>query len=128
MQPKSAAMPANPDLPETRREATSARAAILTEILDVPARLEKRSLRWFVIFLLMMIFMMAGGALFYFQGQLMAMRAENSKLRDQLTEYLVVANTTTVGALDRNTAALAENSRVMHRMEQMLDAIALRNK
>jgi len=101
---------------------------MVRQLLDVPTWLEKRSLRWFLILLLLVIFGMSGGALFYFQKQLMMMQTENVKLRDQLTQYLVVANTTTVGALDRNTLALTENGRVMHRMEQQLDAIALRLK
>lgn len=121
-------MPADPSLPESRAEATVARATMLRQLLDIPTWLEKRSLRWFLILLLMVIFGMAGGALFYFQKQLMVMQTENSKLRDQLTSYLVVANTSTVSALDRNTAALAENARIMHRMEEQLDNLAGRLK
>lgn len=101
---------------------------MVRQLLDVPTWLEKRSLRWFLILSFLIIFAMAGGALFYFQKQLMSMQGENSKLRDQLTNYLVVANTATVGALDRNSAALAENSRVLHRMEAQLDALAGRVK
>lgn len=126
--PKAPTMPHDHSLPESRAEATSARAHMLRQILDVPTWLEKRSLRWFLILLLMVIFGMSGGALFYFQKQLMLMQAENGRLRDQLTNYLVVANTATTGALDRNTAALTENSRVMHRMEQQLDTLAGRLK
>ncbi len=125
---KNIAMPANPHLPETRAEATEARSKILETVLDIPSRLEKKTLRWFIIFLVMMIFLMSAGALYYFQKQLIAMQSENSKLRDQLTNYLVVANTATVGALDRNSIALNENSRIMHRMEQQLDTLAGRLK
>lgn len=125
---KPTTMPHDRSLPESREEATSARAHMVRQLLDVPTWLEKRSLRWFVILLSLVIFAMSGAALFYFQKQLMSMQAENAKLRDQLTNYLVVANTTTVGALDRNSAALAENSRVLHRMEAQLDALAGRVK
>lgn len=101
---------------------------MVRQLLDIPTWLEKRSLRWFLILLLLVIFTMSGGALWYFQQQLINMQVENTKLRDQLTNYLVVANTTTVGALDRNTTALNENSRIMNRMEQQLDNIAGRLK
>lgn len=121
-------MPADHNLPESRAEATEARQKVVDAVLDIPSRLEKKTLRWFVIFLVMLIFMMSAGALYYFQRQLMALQSENAKLRDQLTNYLVVANTSTVGALDRNTIALNECSRIMQRMEQHLDAMAGRLK
>jgi hypothetical protein len=101
---------------------------MVRQILDIPSMLEKRSLRWFLILLLMVIFAMSGGALFYFQKQLMAVQEQNAKLREQLTNYLVAANLSTVSALDRNTTALNENSRVIHRMEQQLDILAGRTK
>lgn len=121
---RTRAMPADPHLPESRAEATEARQKVVDAVLDIPSRLEKKTLRWFVIFLVMMIFMMGAGALWYFQRQLIALQTENTKLRDQLTNYLVVANTSTVGALDRNTIALNECSRIMHRMELSLDRLA----
>jgi hypothetical protein len=123
---KTATMNPDHERVETRAEALADRRNILRTVLDIPSMLEKRSLRWFLILLLMVIFGMATGALFYFQKQLMVVQGENVKLRDQLTNYLVVANTATTGALDRNSTALSENSRVMHRMEQQLDRLAAR--
>lgn len=125
---KTATMPRDHSLPESRAEATEARAKVVEAVLDIPSKLEKKTLRWFVIFLVMMIFMMGAGAIFYFQKQLMALQTENTKLRDQLTNYLVVANTSTIAALDRNTIALNECSRIMQRMEQQLDSLAGRLK
>jgi hypothetical protein len=122
------AVPHDHSLPESRAEATEARQSMVRQILDIPSMLEKRSLRWFLILLLMVIFAMSGGALFYFQKQLMAVQEQNAKLREQLTNYLVAANLSTVSALDRNTTALNENSRVIHRMEQQLDILAGRTK
>lgn len=119
-------MPADHSLPESRAEATEARQKVVDAVLDIPSRLEKKTLRWFVIFLVMMIFMMGAGALWYFQRQLMALQVENAKLRDQLTNYLVVANTSTIAALDRNTVALNECSRIMVRMESTLDKLSAR--
>lgn len=119
-------MPADHSLPESRAEATEARQKVVEAVLDIPSRLEKKTLRWFVIFLVMMIFMMGAGALWYFQRQLMALQVENAKLRDQLTNYLVVANTSTIGALDRNTIAMNECSRIMIRMESALDKLSAR--
>jgi hypothetical protein len=125
---KTATMNPDHERVETRAEALADRKNIIRTVLDIPSMLEKRSLRWFLILLLMVIFGMGTGALFYFQKQLMGVQEENVKLRDQLTNYLVVANTATTGALDRNSTALSENSRVIHRMEQQLDVLAGRLK
>jgi hypothetical protein len=120
----SKAMPADPDKPESRREATAARASVVRQILDIPSMLEKRSLRWFVILLSLVILAMAAGALFYLQRQMMALQADNVILRDKVTNYLLVSNVAMTAAMDRNTTALNENSRVTHRVEQMLDALS----
>lgn len=120
-------MPANPDLPESRAEAMTARAGMVREILDVPSMMQNKPLRWFIILLVMMIFAMSGMALLYFQRQLTAMSTENLALRDRLTDYLVTANNGTLGALNRCTEALNDNARVTRRVEQLLDRLSTKN-
>lgn len=139
MRKSQKAMPLDHSLPESRDEANTARqtntSQIIGTVLDIPERLAGKNAKWFIIFLSMLVFFMGAGALFYQQKQMSEMRAEaisireeSNLLRKQLTDYLVVANVSTTSALDRNTAALAENSRIMHRMEAMLDVLAAKLK
>lgn len=129
------AMPKDHSLPETRSEANSARAALLSEVLDIPAKLEKRTTKWFVIALVMLIFGMAGAALGYFQRQLLAMqvsyegvRSENIALRDKLTDYLVNANISTTEALNRCTATLNETNLINRDVKALLQQLLLKRE
>lgn len=146
MQRKAHVMPDNPELPESRAEATTARGHIKELITELPSKLGRWPLQNHVILLIMIIFAMGAGALFFQQKQMSedrmrnakevselraesaALRVESNMIRDKLTEYLVTANVSTTGALDRNTIALAESNRIMHRMEVMLDALKERLK
>lgn len=123
-------MPADRDKPETRAEAQADRATLLGAVeaaIDVPTRLERKSIKWFLIALVLFCFGMAGSAVYYFQGQvadtrreMLEMRKENTGLRDQLTSYLVSANVSTTGALDRCTAALREQTETNRAVKEVL--------
>lgn len=93
---------------------------MLETVLDLPSRLEKKTLKWFIIFLVMFIIIMAGGAVWYFQMQLKMMQGENLALRDKLTDYLVTTNLATVSALDRCTAALREQTQTNRDVKEVL--------
>ncbi len=117
------AMPTNLDQPETRGEAQADRHTLLGAMVDLPSQFEKKSMKWFIIALGMLVFVMAGGAVYYFQMQLKMMQTENLALRDRLTDYLVTANITTVSALDRNTAALREETQTNRDVKEVLNRI-----
>jgi hypothetical protein len=97
----------------------------IEHVIDLPSRLEKRSARWFIIFMGMMIFSMAGAAVYYLMRDVQEMREENNELRSKLSTYLVEVSRSTAGvlstaglAMDRCSAALREQAQTNREVAQ----------